>query len=171
MKQKKLMFAIIMATCMVVTSCSKEDASQTVSKEYSIRVGLGDESYVGNSSPGLNALWSSTKSAIDAINVAQAKIAVTGKGSNEEEALKNAETQAIEVFNQRAEAIYLALINIQSQFETNRQLEADRIVLETEYYLHLEAVVFLEEADGEKKIIKREGSYKMDAVGGTDYSL
>jgi hypothetical protein len=35
----------------------------------------------------------------------------------------------------------------------------------------LEAVVFLEEADGEKKIIKSEGSYKMDAIGGTDYSF
>jgi hypothetical protein len=170
MKKKRLIFAIL-ATCMIVVSCSKKKTSQTVSKEYSIRVGLGIDNKVGTDSPGLNILYSFADDAIDAINLTQAKIVVTGKGSNEDEALKNAEAQAVEIFNQRAEAIYLAIINIQLQFETNRQIEADRIVLETGYYLHFEAIVFLEEVDGEKTIIKQEGSYKMDAIGGTDYSL
>jgi hypothetical protein len=173
MKTKKLMLAAI-AICAMFTSCF-EGANKTVSREYRIRVGLGTESALGTESPGLMTVFEAVEEAVEAINKAQAKIAVTGKGRSEEAALKDAVAKAMTIFDQQAEDVYVQLVNLQLKFKTECQQEASSIVLEKGFFLRLNAEVFLEDYEAplgsSPEIIRQEGSYKMEAVGGTDYGI
>jgi hypothetical protein len=164
---------VIIAFAMVAASCKKDE--NKVIKTYEMRVGLGTDNYVGSESPGLNYCVSETEKAIDNLN-ATLKDPITVTGVSEEDV----EEKAIAEFDRRAEQVYIALINIKLKFETNRQLEAEKIKTEIDsngkpYYVKLTAQLFLEEAEHDilesPKIIMRSDTYIMEAKGGEDYSL
>lgn len=172
MKTKILSIAFLAAGLLLAACSSSDDDNVTVDKTYRMYVGVGSVSKLGTESPALTALdYAATAEALQISNSLD-DITITGKGKNEQEAMADAERQAKTIYDMRAEAVILKLINIKANFEANRRLSAAEILTETGYYTKITLRLFLAEDTGgfEDTIIEESDSYYMEAIGGEDYS-
>ncbi|MEG1607935.1 MAG: hypothetical protein RR329_06910 [Mucinivorans sp.] len=174
MKLKTLILAM-MTLSISLASCKDDNqdknAPVTVNAKYKIDVGMGIESALSSDSPGLNALDTETKAAHKTLNDQFKTIDITGKGVDIVSAKEDANKQAIAAFKSELPKITPQIEAMQTSFIANRKLKAAQIKLETNSYLKITCVIFIREMDQAKTIISENGNFKMEAIGGTDYSL
>lgn len=115
---------LILMSCAALLFCGCKDDkdNQTkVSREYSIRIGLGQSSYISSETEHLNELSSLLKKGIEQIDQQFGeKFTISVAADTEEEAYAQCDAQAKQKYEAQRTAIVAALTALKTSFDTKK---------------------------------------------------